>query len=146
MCATWRSRTCEPLQSGRCSTALRSDWYAQASTVASRTRLTLPALLTGKNSDPAKNSNIDNHPQNLFTILANHYDLNFEESASKLAAEIYSYDEANWHLIAQDSLVVYAHLVVPKFLSVHLPPLTGYWSSFLSESSNIVRDERLMSA
>lgn len=120
-----------------------ADWYTQVSTVASRTRLALPALLTGKDPNPAKNPNIDDHPLNLFTILADHYELNVEESASTLAAEHYRADEANWLLIAQDSMVVYAHLVVPKFLAVHLPPLTGQWSSFLSESSNIVHDERL---
>jgi len=120
-----------------------ADWYTQASTVASRTRLALPALLTGKSPDPAQNANIDDHPQNLFTILASHYELNVEESVSTLAPEHHRIDEANWPLIAADSIVLYAHLVVPKFLAAHLPPLTGQWSSFLSESSNIVHDERL---
>ncbi len=120
-----------------------ADWYTQASTVASRTRLALPALLTGKLPEPAKNPNIDDHPQNIFTILASHYELNVEESASTLAAEYHRVDRANWRLVALDSLVVYAHLVAPKFLAARLPPLTGQWSSFLSESSNIVHDERL---
>jgi len=123
--------------------AADSDWYVQSSTVASRTRLALPALLTGKTPKSTQDPNIDDHPQNLFTILASDYSLNVEESASTLCANPRCAGEVDWLLTAQDTVVVYAHLVTPKLFAPRLPSLTAQWSSFLSSSSNIVYDERV---
>jgi len=120
-----------------------SDWYTQTSTVAARTRLAVPGLLTGKMADPASSPDFAHHPVNLFSLLAPFYDLNVFEPVTKLCDLDACSGKVLWRKTIEDTLVVYAHLVVPRSLRSRLPQLTGQWGGFLDRSGNTIHDDRL---
>ena len=123
--------------------AAESDWYTQVSTVAARTRLAVPGLLTGKMASPASSPDFAHHPINLFSMLEPFYDLNVFEPVSKLCEFDACRGKVVWRRTAEDTAVVYAHLVVPKPFRHRLPQLTGQWAGFLNRSGETIHDERL---
>jgi len=123
--------------------AAESDWYTQVSTVAARTRLAVPGLLTGKMANPASSPDFAHHPINLFSMLEPFYDLNVFEPVSKLCEFDACRGKVVWRRTAEDTAVVYAHLVVPKPFRHRLPQLTGQWAGFLNRSGETIHDERL---
>jgi len=63
--------------------AATSTWYRGATTVSSHTWHAVPALLTGRLPHDAGPTAAD-HPDNLFTLLGEHYDINAVESFERL--------------------------------------------------------------
>ncbi|MGH2685021.1 MAG: sulfatase-like hydrolase/transferase [Actinomycetota bacterium] len=63
--------------------AATSTWYRGATTVSSHTWHAVPALLTGRLPHDAGPTAAD-HPDNLFTLLGEHYDINAIESFERL--------------------------------------------------------------
>jgi hypothetical protein len=65
--------------------ARRSTWYRNHTTVAPNTTTALPAIMTGlRPTDLNAPTVAAHHPRNIFTLLANTYDLNVHESWTRL--------------------------------------------------------------
>ncbi len=69
--------------------ALAADgaFYRNATTVASATTSAVPALVTGRYATDGASPTAADHPENLFTLLANEYDLEVTESATALCPD-----------------------------------------------------------
>jgi len=64
--------------------AAESTWFRNATTVSSSTWHAAPALVTGQLPDPDAGPVAADHPDSLFTLLANDYDLNVVESVTRV--------------------------------------------------------------
>ena len=63
----------------------QSNWYRNATTVAPYTSVAVPAILTGNYPKREKDSpSVGDHPENLFTLLGNDYNLNVHEAVTRL--------------------------------------------------------------
>lgn len=63
-------------------------WYRNTTTVATATQYAVPSILTGRLPDDARNIPVaSKHPENLFTLLANRYDIEALESVTKLCPD-----------------------------------------------------------
>ena len=59
-------------------------WYRRATTVATFTSYAVPAILTGRYPDGSRTAVASDYPENLFTLLANQFDLDVIETAARL--------------------------------------------------------------
>lgn len=59
-------------------------WYRNATTVATFTSYAVPAILTGRYPDEGRTAVASDYPENLFTLLANQFDLDVIETAAEL--------------------------------------------------------------
>jgi hypothetical protein len=59
-------------------------WYRNATTVATFTSYAVPAILTGRYPDEGRTAVASAYPENLFTLLANQFDLDVIETAARL--------------------------------------------------------------
>ena len=59
-------------------------WYRNATTVATFTSYAVPAILTGRYPDGSRTAVASDYPENLFTLLANQFDLDVIETAARL--------------------------------------------------------------
>ena len=64
--------------------AAESTWFRNATTVSSSTWHAAPALVTGQLPDPDAGPFAADHPDSLFTLLADDYDLNVVESVTRV--------------------------------------------------------------
>jgi Sulfatase len=64
--------------------AAESTWFRNATTVSSSTWHAAPALVTGQLPDPDAGPVAADHPDSLFTLLADDYDLNVVESVTRV--------------------------------------------------------------
>lgn len=66
--------------------ALADDgaWYRNATTVATATTAAVPAVLSGRYAQDGASPTAADHPENLFTLLANQYDLEVTESVTAM--------------------------------------------------------------
>lgn len=72
--------------------ALAADgaWYRNATTVATATQYAVPSILTGRMPDENRDIPVaSEHPENLFTLLANRYDIEAIESVTKLCPDAF---------------------------------------------------------
>ena len=72
--------------------ALAADgaWYRNATTVATATQYAVPSILTGRMPDQDRDIPVaGEHPENLFTLLANRYDIEAIESVTKLCPDAF---------------------------------------------------------
>ena len=69
--------------------ALAGDatWYRNATTVADLTVTSVPSILTGRYPEPPQLPFVQDHPENLFTLLAGAYRMHVSESSTKLCPE-----------------------------------------------------------
>jgi len=113
--------------------AKTATWYRLASTVHSNTIHAVPALLSGRNPDSTKLPTGDDHPENLFNLLAGHYDMDVRESFTRLWRRQRDASEDGIALaraVGSDLVVLYLHVLLPEDLSERLPPLTQGWNRF----------------
>jgi hypothetical protein len=117
--------------------ARESTWYRNATTVNAHTHLAVPALLSGRVPAQGSLPVFGDHPNNLFSLLADDYELRAVEPLTRLcppgvcrgaSAESFT---GRMRSLWTDLGVVYAHLVLPESLSSDLPPITDNWSDFL---------------
>jgi hypothetical protein len=116
--------------------ARESTWYRNATTVSAHTHWAVPALLTGRVPEQGSVPFFADHPDNLFSLLADDYELRAVEPVTRLCppgvcrgAPSGSFT-GRMRSLWTDLGVVYAHLVLPESLSSDLPPITNNWSNF----------------
>jgi hypothetical protein len=115
-----------------------STWFRNTTTLSGSTTLAVPALLTGNAPRRGSLPLFQEHPRNLFTLLAGRYRLNVTESQTRLCpAELCEREapETRERLASlySDARVVYLHLVAPPALEDRLPAIDEAWGNFGQE-------------
>ena len=115
--------------------AAQSTWFRNATTVAESTHSAVPAILTGRYPIPGLLANSGDHPDNLFTWLAETHRLVVFESITQLCPTRLCEPHLGprWprvQLLIEDLLTVYAHLVVPRPWTTLLPAVDQGWGNF----------------
>jgi hypothetical protein len=116
--------------------ARSGTWYPNATTVHENTVFSVPAMLDGKVPEPGQEPTVQDHPENLFTLLGNTYDMRVSEEATNLCpARLCERPNdrgatARLTLLADDASVVYSYLVAPDALRERLPPVNDRWRNF----------------
>jgi hypothetical protein len=116
--------------------AEQSTWYRNATTVADRTSAAVPALLTGETAEPGQLPTAADHPNSLFTLLGDSYDLDVEEPATDVCPERLCGEEERppederLRSLVSDLSVVSLHLLLPEELADDLPPIDRSFGDF----------------
>jgi hypothetical protein len=116
--------------------AATATWYRDTTTVADLTQNAIPAILTGRYPRPSLLvPTVVDHPRNLFTLLAGHYDMDVHEiltqlCPARLCATASEATATKLGSMAADAAVVYAHLVLPASLRPRLPSIDERWRDF----------------
>lgn len=115
-----------------------ATWYRNATTVADLTENSLPAILTGKYPEPFRLPLIQDHPQNLFRLLAGTYDFKVSEPHSQLCPESLCEGgktpfPTRVRSLLSDLRIVYLHILLPPSLTTGLPSVTQNWQDFVDE-------------
>ena len=113
-----------------------ATWYPNATTVHENTVFAVPAILDGKVPEGGQEPTVQDHPENLFTLLGNSYDMRVSEEATNMCpARLCERPNdrgatARLTLLADDASVVYGYLVAPDALRDRLPPINDRWRNF----------------
>lgn len=112
-----------------------SVWFRNATAVAERTQMGLPAILTGRYPRPWTLPSDADHPDNLFTWLGASYKVRAFEPITALCPTALCEGSVSSGLerlgaILGDLSTVYLHVVTPEELAVRLPPVTQNWRDF----------------
>jgi hypothetical protein len=132
--------------------AASSHWFRNASAVSTHTTLAVPAILDGKlPSKENKSPSLKRHPNNLFTMLDEHYAMDvYEELTHLCPAYACPVDpnadaSARLRLLFADVGAVYLNAVVPadvdKRFKINLPDVTTNWSHFWGSAKRDEDDE-----
>ena len=113
-----------------------ASWYRETTTVSSETVWAVPAIVSGKYPvTPNAVPTLRYYPQNLFTLLADRYEMSVFGRFLKLCPEDACHDDIEGsgddplNLLA-DLGVVWLHIVLPAPLTERLPPVVGDWQGF----------------
>lgn len=117
--------------------ARQATWFPLAKTVHRYTMHAIPAILSGRYPEPGRQPVLADHPENIFTLLAAHYDITAQESLTRLCPpEICEPEGAEASLVHGqrqlwgDLALVYLHILLPETLSARLPPVDQTWMGF----------------
>ena len=118
--------------------ALAGDafWFRNASTVASNTEHAVPAILSGRYpTSPNAVPTLRYYPVNLFTTLAQHYEIQASLRFQQLCPPRVCQADAGMAGDTVESLVsdlglVWMHIVLPRTFAEGLPPVTEDWAEF----------------
>jgi hypothetical protein len=122
-----------------------ANWYPQATTISGATLKAVPAILTGCFSDWEQLPNLKDHPRNLFTLLGLSHDCFVQEVQTNLCpTEFIDGPTPTLGLrlseLFSDVLVLYKHIIYPKTMQSHLPPINNRWNNFTGDG--IVQSEK----
>ena len=126
-----------------------STWYKYATTTAEATLNSVPPVLTGQLTIPGQQTLplASNYPVNLFTLLSTSHEVNaFETFTHTCPAYLCNPMKPDWRLVAEDTAVIYAHVIAPDALKRTLPPIDNKWVGFLrdyEDPANIHTDRDL---
>jgi hypothetical protein len=118
--------------------AADGTWFRNAATVQQQTENSLPAVLTGNNPSGGKLPTANEYPANLFTLLADTYDIEAREAVTQLCPD-YACENSSrpvlptgqrWEALFRDLRIVAGHLFLPDDLAADLPPIDQSWSNF----------------
>lgn len=115
-----------------------SHWYRNAMSNSIATTQSLPAILTGRLGDKEDSPSSVDHPDNLFTLLGEAYDMHVVEWLTDLCpadacADFAGQAPGRFTSLLQDVGVVYGHLALPQAAREGLPALDGSWKGFLGQ-------------
>jgi hypothetical protein len=111
-------------------------WYRGASTVHDQTAHAVPAILDGKLPDPSELPTVRDHPDNLFTLLGESYEIRSFEPLTHLCPRRYckSGDEGSlserMRSLFSDIRIAYLHRTLPDSLAGGLPAIDDRWGGF----------------
>jgi len=137
------------------SLAETSSWYKNATAVSPTTEIAVPAILTGIFPQGKLLPNIKDHPNNLFTLLAENYKFNVYESACYLCPDNLSSRKREalpfinrLQSLLSDVRVLFLHVTLPDAYKKNLPSITNKWGNFSKTEtvpSAITGDTRILS-
>lgn len=130
--------------------AEQATWYPLATSVHQYTVRAIPALLTGRRPEAGMQPTLRDHPENLFTLLAPHFDIVAQESLTALCPRRLC-ERSDESLTSRmrglwtDLRLVYLHAVLPESMSASLPPVDQTWKDFgdaWPRNADDIREER----
>jgi hypothetical protein len=112
-----------------------STWFRNTTTLSASTTVAVPAILTGEKPTKGALPILQDHPNNLFTLLGRRYRMVVTESQTRLCptrlcrrkAES---EEKRLSSLYADVRTVYLHLIAPPELEQRLPPIDESWGDF----------------
>ena len=111
-----------------------ATWFRQTSSVADRTEMAIPAILTGRYPRRGQVPTASGHPDNLFTGLAPAYALHVQEPMTRLCPPWLCPDETplaeRLRAAYADASVAYLHRLLPADLAEDLPDVRHDWRGF----------------
>ncbi len=113
-------------------------WYRNALSDSIATTQSVPSILTGlRGREDAGPSYLD-HPDNLFTLLGDSYEMHVIEWVAELCPEDVCPEyagraPARFSNLLQDVGVVYGHLTLPGAMRDRLPSIGNAWAGFLGQ-------------
>ncbi|HEU4915348.1 MAG TPA: sulfatase-like hydrolase/transferase [Acidimicrobiia bacterium] len=119
--------------------AAEGNWYRNALSNSIATTSSVPAMLTGRLGDPDSSPALVDHPENLFTLLGEGYDMHVVEWLTDLCPQDLCKDfagrgPARFGNLLADVGVVYGHLSLPISARANLPSIDGSWKGFLGQA------------
>ena len=113
-------------------------WFRNATTVADMSYLAIPAILTGRIPNELGSPTLKDHPNNLFTLLGNSYEMRVFEGYTNLCPPKLCSDSARAPALADRMLsmlvdveLIYLHIVLPVEMTTRLPPIDSSWHDFI---------------
>lgn len=116
--------------------AADATWFTNTTTNHAYTSQAMPALLSGRRVTEDVEPTVEQHPVNLFTLLAERYRPWTSEHLTRLCpprvCEEVTGDTSveRWRQLALDLGVVGLHTTVPEAVSAGLPPIDHAWAGF----------------
>ena len=115
-----------------------AHWFRNATTVADMSYLAIPAILTGRIPNELGSPTLKDHPNNLFTLLGNSYEMRVFEGYTNLCPPKLCSDSARAPALADRMLsmlvdveLIYLHIVLPVEMTTRLPPIDSSWHDFI---------------
>ena len=114
-------------------------WYRNALSSSIATTQSVPAILTGVLGEKGMSPSSVDHPENLFTLLGNIYEMHVIEWVADMCPEDICPDyagraPARFSALIQDVGVVFGHLSLPIVLRENLPSIDNAWKGFLGQT------------
>ena len=130
-----------------------ATWYRNAISLNQLTQLSVPAIISGLTTTEGRLPIVQDHPQNIFTLLEKQYEIRAEEPITRLCPESAcgrnEIEEApmleRWRGLAGDTSVVAGHMLLPVDLAAGLPPIDETWGDFTGAVGS-VRDQSVSDA
>ncbi len=128
----------ETLFPGFARLADEGTWYRNALSDSIATTQSVPAILTGVRTVSGESPSFVDHPDNLFTLLGERYEMHVIEWVAELCPEETCPDyagrsPAQFSNLLGDVGVVYAHLTMPVAVRDRLPSIDNSWRGFLGQ-------------
>jgi hypothetical protein len=114
-------------------------WYRNALSDSIATTQSVPSILTGVKAEPGMSPSFVDHPDNLFTLVGESYDMHVIEWVAELCPEETCPDyagraPARFSNLLKDVGVVYGHLTLPGTVREGLPSIDTSWKGFLGQT------------
>ena len=118
--------------------AEEGTWYRNALSNSIATTQSVPAILTGVLGEHGQSPSFIDHPDNLFTLLGESYDMHVIEWVAEMCPEDTCPDyagraPARFSNLLKDVGVVYGHLTLPGTTREGLPSIDNSWKGFLGQ-------------
>lgn len=117
-----------------------ATWYPNATSVANKTAVAVPAIVTGVYPNPDRLlPTFQGHPDSVFSLLGNGYALHAREPVTELCPRGRCQAPrpplaTRLALELQDTGIVLAHALTPPRLAAGLPPIDTGWKGFAAEA------------
>jgi hypothetical protein len=116
-------------------------WYRNALSDSIATTQSVPAILTGVKDPERESPSHAEHPDNLFTLIGDTYEMHVIEWVAEMCPEEVCPDyagraPARFTNLVKDVGVVYGHLTLPGSMRDSLPSIDNSWKGFLGQADN----------
>jgi hypothetical protein len=119
--------------------AEEGTWYRNALSDSIATTQSVPAILSGVKGETGQSPSFVDHPDNLFTLVGDEYEMHVIEWVAEMCPEETCPDyagraPARFSSLLKDVGVVYGHVVLPGSVRDSLPSIDNAWKGFLGQA------------
>ncbi len=117
----------------------QGTWYRNALSNSIATTQSIPSILSGRTFERGLAPSYEDHPSNLFTLLADDYEMHVIEWVASMCPPEVCPDyagrsPARFASLVADAAVVYSHLAAPPGFEGSLPSIDNSWAGFLGQA------------